>query len=313
MRNCTSYTAQRLAAAGVTPTTLTGLGDGGNWYRAAKNIPVGSLPRVGAAAVIPGSPGHVAYVTAVHTDGSIDVASYDGRDASFYPEYRTNRYANFIYFQNSFNAAGATFVGNWDGVGGDTVGAVARRNELIWNLRNYNSSGNPSVPAFGFGGGQENWIPVVGNWDGVGGDTVGAVARGASELIWHLRNYNSSGSPSVPAFGFGGSGPEWIPVVGNWDGVGGDTIGAVKRTSSGLVWHLRNFNAPGDPSFTPFLYGGQDTFPVVGDWDGNGTSTVGAVRRTALGLEWYLRNSNSPGGPSVVVFTYGGPDFVGGG
>ncbi len=51
--------------------------------------------------MIEGDPGHVAYVTAVRADGSIDVASYDGGDETFYPEPATRRYNRFIYFDNT--------------------------------------------------------------------------------------------------------------------------------------------------------------------------------------------------------------------
>jgi hypothetical protein len=40
-------------------------------------------------------------------------------------------------------------------------------------LRNANSSGNPEI-SFQFGGSQFN--PIVGDWDGVGGETVGLSA-----------------------------------------------------------------------------------------------------------------------------------------
>ena len=60
-------------------------------------------------------------------------------------------------------------------------------------------------------------IPVVGNWDGVGGDTIGVYRPG--DRSWHLRNYNSAGAVSIAVFGYGGTGDRG--VVGNWDGVGG--------------------------------------------------------------------------------------------
>jgi len=102
LRNCTSYTAQRLGASGVKAEDIRGLGNGGSWYDAAKNkgISRGTFPKVGAAAIIPGSPGHVAFVTAVHKDGRVDVSSYDGSIEKPQFENNTDRYSHFVYFSN---------------------------------------------------------------------------------------------------------------------------------------------------------------------------------------------------------------------
>ena len=208
-------------------------------------------------------------------------------------------------------ASGATFVGNWDGVGGDTIGAVHRESTgMVWYLRNYNSAGHTSITPFAYGGGDPTWTPVTGNWDGVGGDTIGAVHRESTGMVWYLRNYNSAGHTSITPFAYGGGDPTWTPVVGNWDGVGGDTIGAVHRESTGMVWYLRNYNSAGHPSVTPFAYGGGDPSwtPITGNWDGVGGDTIGAVHRESTGMVWYLRNYNSAGHPSVTPFAYGGGD-----
>lgn len=102
LRNCTSYTAQRLGAAGVKADILSGLGNGGSWYSSAfaKGVSVGSVPKIGAAAVITGSPGHVGFVTAVHSNGSIDVASYNGGIEQPQFENNVTRYSHFVYFSN---------------------------------------------------------------------------------------------------------------------------------------------------------------------------------------------------------------------
>jgi hypothetical protein len=106
-RNCTSYTAYRLQAAGVSVTDLSYLGNGGQWYDNAskRGLPVGDQPRVGAAAVLPGNPGHVAYVEAINADGSIQVASYNGYTETFQPEAHATRYHHFVYFNPFILAA----------------------------------------------------------------------------------------------------------------------------------------------------------------------------------------------------------------
>ena len=136
-------------------------------------------------------------------------------------------------------------------------------------------------------------IPVVGDWDGDGVDTIG-IYRGG---VWYLRNSNSPGAPDI-AFAWGA--PDDVPVVGDWDGNGTDTIGVYRRG----VWFLRNSNSAG-PVDVAVSYGTYDDVPVVGDWDGNGSTTIGVFRE---GI-WFLRNSNSGGAPDISV-AWGAPSDV---
>ena len=80
--NCTSYAAWALTANGYRiDWFIPGSMDAWNWPNVAarRRIPLGRRPRVGAVAVWPewGRFGHVAFVTAVHVDGTFDVAEYN--------------------------------------------------------------------------------------------------------------------------------------------------------------------------------------------------------------------------------------------
>lgn len=80
--NCTSYVAWALAANGYRIGWFEpGSMDAWNWPNvAAKHrLPTGVHPRAGAVAVWAelGRFGHVAFVTAVHADGTFDVAEYN--------------------------------------------------------------------------------------------------------------------------------------------------------------------------------------------------------------------------------------------
>jgi surface antigen len=83
MCNCTSYVAWALEANGFRIDWFrAGRMDAHNWPEIARDagIAVGRTPRVGAVAVwrrvaLPW--GHVAFVTAVHPDGTFDVAEYN--------------------------------------------------------------------------------------------------------------------------------------------------------------------------------------------------------------------------------------------
>ena len=90
--NCTSYVAWALDANSQrTDWFVAGAMDARNWPHVASlsDIDEGTQPRVGAVAVWPKlSPpfGHVAYVVAVHADGSFKVAEYNfGAHAGYAP------------------------------------------------------------------------------------------------------------------------------------------------------------------------------------------------------------------------------------
>ena len=80
-RNCTDYVAWKLQSLGVPASKTSGLGNGGDWYdrAAAKGLDRGTTPRYGAAAVITGGLGHVAFVEAVHSNGTITVSEYNNK------------------------------------------------------------------------------------------------------------------------------------------------------------------------------------------------------------------------------------------
>ena len=122
-------------------------------------------------------------------------------------------------------------------------------------------------------------IPVVGDWDGDGDQTIGVFRDG----VWLLRNQNNEGGVDL-TIPWGAPGD--LPVVGDWDGDGTDTIGVFRQGT----WYLRNSNTPGPVDIT-FNWGSPGQIPIVGDWNGDGTDTIGVYR---LGT-WYLRNSNTAG------------------
>jgi parallel beta-helix repeat protein len=125
---------------------------------------------------------------------------------------------------------------------------------------------------------------------------------------WYLRNSNTPGAPDIGPFAYGS--PNWIGVVGDWNGDGVTTIGVVDPAT--MTWYLRNSNSPGAPDIPAFQYGQPGDIPVVGDWNGDGIDTIGVVRpNTATGtLTWFLRNENSPGAPDITPFAYGAASWV---
>lgn len=179
-----------------------------------------------------------------------------------------------------------------------------------WYLRNSLTTG-PADLTFRFG--RQGDIPVMGDWDGNGTDTVGIVrftevAPSTFEYTWHLNNSNSGGTASVPPISYGGvrfvavDQLGSIPVAGDWNGDGVDTIGVVYydfAVDGPVRWELRNSNVTGPPDIV-MNYGRGRDIPLTGDWDGNGTDTPGIVRDTT----WMLRNSPG-GGNAEASFPYG--------
>lgn len=188
--------------------------------------------------------------------------------------------------------------GDWDGNGGDSIGAFDPRT-ATWYLRNTNAAGGTDYAPFAYGAG--GWIPVVGDWDGDGVDTIGIFDPRTA--TWYLRNSNSPGGTDFAPFAYGA--PGWIPVVGDWDGDGRDTIGVYDPLTA--TWYLRDSNSAGAPSVTPFAYGWLNFKPVAGDWDRDGRDSIGVVTPD---FTWYLRNSNSAGAPSIAPFAYGAPGWT---
>jgi hypothetical protein len=181
-------------------------------------------------------------------------------------------------------AADRVVVGNWNGSGGDTP-SVRRGN--IWYINN-TLAVNLSPTTFSYGLATD--VPVVGDWNGNGTTGIGVVRPGPGGvgLRWILRNSPSAGVADYD-FIYGKVGD--IPIVGNWNGTGGDTVGVYR----GNIFHLRNSVTAGDADIV-FSHGRAGDIPIVGDWDGDGTDSVGVVRVNI----WYLRNEVNI--PEIVTF-----------
>ena len=179
-------------------------------------------------------------------------------------------------------------------------------------------------------------IPVTGDWDRSGTDTIGVYRP--STQAFYLVNGFSSATPDIEA-PFGDPGD--IPVTGDWNGDGTDTIGVYRPGaqafflsdgfSSGAADIEASFGDPGDipvtgdwngdgtdtigvyrPSTQTFYpsnslssaladaevqFGDPGDIPVTGDWNGDGTDTIGVYRPSTQ--TFYLRNSLSSGAPDI--------------
>ena len=144
-------------------------------------------------------------------------------------------------------------------------------------------------------------VPIVGDWDGDGVDTIGSYSPTTSTFF--LRNANTDGSPTITV-PFGVAGVQSLPVCGDWNKSGKDSVGMYDPTTGSF--HLQIGGAD-----RTFLFNASDAgffLPLAGDWDGDGIDTVGLYGFSEG--SFFLKNSNDANpATNVPVFTFG----VGGG
>ena len=191
-------------------------------------------------------------------------------------------------------------VGDWDGDGDDEPG-VFRPSTGQFLLRRTFASPFGSCPVcppativttITLNFGQAGDLPVVGDWNGDGIDTVGVIRNGTFLLTNGLNIDGSTPAIDITA-AFGQAGD--LPVAGDWNGDGIDTIGFFRPSAIQVV--LSNNNAAIDFSFFAGL---ANDLPVAGDWDGDGVDTIGLFDNGTV----FLFNSNV--NPSVeITFNFG--------
>jgi CubicO group peptidase (beta-lactamase class C family) len=113
--------------------------------------------------------------------------------------------------------------------------------------------------------------------------------------VFALREVASPGPPEH-VFAFGAPGATMLPVSGDFDGDGADSVGTFDVATG--EFRLRNALSSGAADLV-FRFGPPGALPVVGDWDGDGVDTVGVYDPVTRRV--FLRNTNSAGPEDVVV------------
>jgi CSLREA domain-containing protein len=171
----------------------------------------------------------------------------------------------------------------------DTVGTFK---DGVFSLRNSNTVGAPDITvAFGSSGD----LPVTGDWNGDGIDTVGVYKPDTG--IVYLRNSNTAGAPD---YGFVFGNPGDTPLAGKWDRtMSGDSVG-VYRDSNGILYLRRSL----DTGFSDYfmILGNPGDAGIAGDWNADGYDSVGVFRPS--NTRFYLSNVNGNG------ITFSDVDFV---
>lgn len=173
----------------------------------------------------------------------------------------------------------------------DTIG-VFRGGQFLLNLANDSSA--PDITA-SFGG--ASWLPVTGDWNADGVDTIGAYD--GSTGVFYLRNTNTSGSAEMQ-FVMGNPGD--TPMAGRWDvTMANDGVG-VFRPTNGIIYLKRDLTS----GFSDYymVLGNPGDMGLAGDWDGDGYDGP-AVFRPSQGI-WYLSNNGTANG---IIFDDGFGNF----
>jgi len=229
-------------------------------------------------------------------DGSID-------DLVIFGTKSLNYLDDFANLDNPWSSTWLPVTGDWNADGIDTGGFYDPDND-IWLLSNNTGAAawNDLVAFDGPGGVGTDWAPIAGNWDGVGGDSVGFYDP--LTQTFHLSNANGAYSEDVTIVASqAGISQDWQPLVGDWNNNGVDTVGV--RNPFTNDWYLNNDTGTWDsphylpaPGVVPLSW-----TPITGDWDGDGYDTVGLYDPT--NNNWYLNNrtdgSWNPDGVDATV------------
>lgn len=164
----------------------------------------------------------------------------------------------------------------------DTIGVYL---DGTFYLRNTNNAGSPDITAL-FGGDAAD-LPLAGDWDGNGVDTIGVYRN--STGFFYLSDSNTSPALNYnPLFGNPGD----TPFAGKWtadmthDGIG------VYRNSNGILYQRKALTGGFDDFFA--VFGNPGDVGVAGDWDGNGFDSIGVYRSS--NTTWFMTNNSTPGG-----------------
>ena len=163
--------------------------------------------------------------------------------------------------------------GNWAGPGNPGVGLYyPDTGHFVIDTH----PGNPTaIEPFLFGPvSAGNVLPVVGDFNGDGNDSVG-VYDNTNGIFYLLKQLPINGTDELAPlegsldnlldFYFGDPATDMVPVAGDWDLQGGDSIGLYDATAG--VFRLRNSNDGGTSDSVVAYDAGGTCQPVAGNWN----------------------------------------------
>lgn len=194
---------------------------------------------------------------------------------------------------------GVALVGDWNGDGEDDMGKVDLSVSGFFLDKNGNKSWDQPV-----GGDQQTVFAAFANTDGLSTPLSGDWNMdGADEIGWYvpgsdlfILDFDGDGiwNPSVDKIGVvGPNRTQGIPIVGDWNGNGQDSIGKVVGSQYFLDIDGNNFWNPGTDRETTFAGFATVFQPVVGNFDGDvaGSDEIGKYVPGSGGNDLFLLDS----------------------
>lgn len=146
--------------------------------------------------------------------------------------------------------------------------------------------------------GQAGDLPVAGDWDGDGKVDVGVYRPSSGKFLLRqpvvlLPPFSPQTMILTIQFNFGQTGD--LPVTGDWDGDGDDTVGVYRGGDDGI--YLVSNTLSSNVDFT-FNFGGPADLPLAGDWVGSGKDGVGLLLTQ---FQTMILSIDTPGKPAITV------------
>jgi len=185
--------------------------------------------------------------------------------------------------------AGKTIVGDWNGDGYDDIGLF--RADIGTFALFVNGNLFKTVTRLD---GKPGGVPLVGSWDGLPGDELGLFRPLTGTFTLDIDNDGASNDPDDRVGSMLDGKPGGKPLVGNWDGLGGEEVGLYRPATGVFTLDRDGDLKPSDADDTVITrlagkIGGQ---PLVGDWDGDGDTDVGLF--FASTGQWLLDTNANP-------------------
>ena len=137
-------------------------------------------------------------------------------------------------------------------------------------------------------------MPLVGNWDGLPGDEIGLFRSDMGKFILDIDNDGVAKDPDDRAGGLLDGRAGGRPLVGDWNGIGGEEVGLYHADTGVFTLDVDGDLASRDADDTVITrlagkIGGQ---ALVGDWDGDGDDNIGLF--FSLTGRWLLDTNSNP-------------------
>ncbi|HEY0545995.1 MAG TPA: SBBP repeat-containing protein [Pyrinomonadaceae bacterium] len=245
-----------------------------------------------AGTVKPSSPGVVqtntdAFVAKVETTFADTIGVYNPPTNQF--RLRNSNTPGGIDQTITFGQAGdIPVVGDWTGRGIKDAG-VFRPSTGQFLIRKLTVVCNPfCIPVFQtvtINFGQNGDLPVSGDWNNDGIDSVGVFRPSAGQFFLADQNVQFPSVDHSPIFGTAGD----LPIAGDWNSDGRDTVGVYRPSAT--QFFMTNQDVLNPSVDISAIFGAVEDLPVAGDWDGDGKDTFGVWRPSVA--TFFLSNNNA--------------------